>query len=111
MSVGTIGGMNVLEGARRNSPSLDKRMGEVDLPRDGTVLSLLSEAGGRVRAMAEARSAMEKFCDDFLCGILRTINDRSAGTGTGLAWPEGFSMITKTLGMSAGRGSSCQRTL
>lgn len=43
MSVGTIGGMNVLEGARRNSPSLDKRMGDVDLPRDGTVLSLSLE--------------------------------------------------------------------
>ena len=43
MSVGTIGRMNVLEGGRRNSPSLEKRMGDVDLPRDGTVLSLLSE--------------------------------------------------------------------
>jgi len=43
MSVGTIGGMNVLEGARRNSPILDKRMGDVDLPRDATVLCLSLE--------------------------------------------------------------------
>lgn len=59
-----------------------------------------------MRTIAEARSAMEKFCDDFLCGILRTIDDRSAGTGTGLAWPEGFSMMTKTFRMSPRRGST-----
>jgi len=109
MSVGTIGGMNVLEGALRNSPSLDERIGDDDLPRDGTVFSLLSEGWGGVRAIAEARSAMEKFCDDFLCGILRTIDERSAGTG--LASAESFSMIAQTFRMNPREGTSSQMIL
>ena len=76
MSAGAIGGMNVLEGALRKSANRDERMGDVDFPRDGMVLSLLSpESWGVVNAVAEGGRAMEKFCEDFLCGIFLAIED------------------------------------
>ena len=68
--------MNVLEGALRNPVNLDERMGDVDLPRDGMILSRVPESWGVVWTMAvEAGRAMAKFWEDFLFGIFKVIDD------------------------------------
>lgn len=103
MSTGTTGGMKVLDGARRSSRKRDDLMGDVDLPRDGTVLSVVPGTLGVVKARADAGRAMEKFCEDLRWGILRTIDDRSSGTGS--ARGEESSMLIEPSSLGARRSN------
>ena len=87
MSVGTIGGTNVLDGARRTPRTWCERTGDVDRPRDGIVLACCCwELEGVVNPIAEAGRAIKAFCEDLRLGTFNLLNDGSAGTRLVAEW-------------------------
>ena len=88
MSVGSTGGTNVLEGARRSPTCPCERIGDVDRPRDGTVVDCCCwEPEGVVNPLAEAGRAVKALCEDLRLGTFNLCSsDGSAGTNPVRGW-------------------------
>lgn len=68
ISVNTPEGTNVLEGALRNALDSGRRIGDTDLPREGTVLP--GGSGGTPGSINLVGLDWKKLCDDPLLGMV-----------------------------------------
>lgn len=78
ISINTPEGTKVLEGALRNALDSGRRIGDIDLPREGIVLPAV---GGSDRAPENTTlSSMDwrKFCDELLPGTVVVVLSKEA---------------------------------
>lgn len=78
ISVNTPEGTKVLEGALRNALDSGRRIGDIDLPREGIVLPAV---GGSDRAPENTTlfgMDWRKFCDELLSGMFVVVLSKEA---------------------------------